>query len=177
MLALLAAAGVVGLAARGRAGRAAAVAVTAGALAAGVGGSALYAASFVPVAVGLEEEERFLIRTASYHEGVLWLNRELPPDARVLFEPETFLYLEVPYVGFSAYVLPPQATPERIRGFVREHRITHVAVLAGSGGTRTQLEALTLIPLAQVPVRGVTSRALGGVDLRATLSVFRVADQ
>jgi hypothetical protein len=174
VLALLAAAGIVGLARRGRAGRAAAAAITAGALAVGLSGSAVYAASFVPAGLGIEEEERFLLRTASYHDGVLWLNRELPPTATVLIETESLLYLELPHVGFTRYVLPTSSSPERVRSFVREHGITHVAVLAGSGGTAPQLEALDLRHLADVEVRGVTSRTLRRAYLPATMAVYEV---
>jgi hypothetical protein len=159
-LAVLAAFGILALAARGRAARIVAVATTAAALLAGLGISVVYAAQFVPVAVGHESKEHFLRRKVSLYDGIAWLNNRLGPNDKVLLDVWSLLYLRVPYVTFGTMgdLLPPEAGPEATRTFVDENHVTHVAVLADDRARRRQVGYLHATLLARVPVTPVRSR-------------------
>jgi len=159
-LAVLAAIGIVALAARGRLGRAVAVGVTAAALLMGLGISAVYAAQFVPVAAGHESEEDFLSRKVSLYAGVDWLNTRLGEDDKVLLNVWSLLYVDVPYVTFGTMgdLLPLEAGPEATRTFVAENGVTHVAVLADDEARRRQVAYLDTRLLGRVPVTPVRSR-------------------
>ena len=159
-LAVLAAIGILALAARGRLGRAVAVGVTAAALLMGLGISAVYAAQFAPVAAGRESEEDFLSRKVSLYDGVDWLNNRLGKDDKVLLNVWSLLYLDVPYVTFGTMgdLLPLEAGPEPTRAFVAENGVTHVAVLADDVGRRRQVAYLDARLLERVPVTPVRSR-------------------
>jgi hypothetical protein len=158
--AVLAAIGIVALASEGRAGRLMATTVTGAALAAGVGVSAVYAAQFVPVAIGAESEREFLTENTSYFEGVDWMNRNLPPDARVVVDHVFVLHLDRPAVVWTADVLPTTAGPAETRAFVERFRLTHAAVFAADGARRRQLRYLGARVIGRVSVRPVTSRTL-----------------
>jgi hypothetical protein len=159
-LAVLAAIGILALAARGRLGRAVAVGVTAAALVIGLGISAVYAAQFAPVVAGRESKEDFLSRKVSLYDGVDWLNNRLGEDDKVLLNVWSLLYLDVPYVTFGTMgdLLPPEAGPEATRTFVAENGVTHVAVLADDEARRRQVAYLDARLLARVPVTPVRSR-------------------
>jgi Dolichyl-phosphate-mannose-protein mannosyltransferase len=159
-LAVLAAIGILALAARGRLGRAVAVGVTAAALVIGLGISAVYAAQFAPVVAGRESKEDFLSRKVSLYDGVDWLNNRLGEDDKVLLNVWSLLYLDVPYVTFGTMgdLLPLEAGPEATRTFVAENGVTHVAVLADDEARRRQVAYLDARLLARVPVTPVRSR-------------------
>jgi hypothetical protein len=159
-LAVLAALGVLALAASGRVARVAAVGVTSVALVAGFGISSVYAAQFVPVAVGAEPKEKFLIRKVSLYEGVEWLNRRLGPGDKVLLNIWSLLYLDVPYVTFGTMgdVLPLDAGADATRSFVSRNAVTHVAVLADDDARRHQVGYLDTRLVARVSVTPVRSR-------------------
>jgi hypothetical protein len=159
-LALLAALGILALAARGRVGRLVVVGVTSAALLAGLGISGVYAAQFMPVALGRESEEEFLTRKASLYDGVEWMNERLGQEDKVLLNVWTLLYLDVPYVTFGTMgdLLPPEAGPEATRSFVAENDVTHVAVLADDEARRRQVGYLDARLLESVPVTPVRSR-------------------
>jgi hypothetical protein len=162
-LAVLAAVGILALAARGRLGRAVAVGVTAAALLMSLGISAVYAAQFVPVAAGLESEKDFLSRKVSLYDGVDWLNTRLGKNDKVLLNVWSLLYLDVPYVTFGTMgdLLPLDAGPGPTRAFVAENGVTHVAVLADDQARRRQVAYLDARLLARVPVTPVRSRTRG----------------
>jgi len=159
-LAVLAAIGILALAARGRLGRAVAVGVTAAALGMGLGISAVYTAQFAAVAAGHESEEDFLSRKVSLYDGIHWLNNRLEKDDKVLLGVWSLLYLDVPYVTFGTMgdLLPLDAGPEATRTFVADNRVTHVAVLADDGARRRQVAYLDARLIERVPVTPVRSR-------------------
>jgi hypothetical protein len=159
-LALLAAFGILALAVRGRLARVMAVGVTAAALLAGLGISAVYAAQFAPVAVGHESEHDFLTRKVSLYDGIDWLNDRLGKDDKVLLNLWSLLYVDVPYVTFGTMgdLLPLDAGPEATRTFVAENGVTHVAVLADDEARRRQVAYLDARLIERVPVTPVRSR-------------------
>lgn len=169
---VLAAVGIVELARAGRAGRLAAVLVTAGALVAGAGVSAVYAAQFGRVVVGLESEDAFLRDNVSYHEGMEWMNEHLPPDAKVLLGHVLLLHLDREGLVWTADALPASAGPEETRAFFRRNGITHAAVL-GRGEPR-QLRWVGARRIARVPVRTITSRTLSSLGPPDVLTVYEV---
>jgi hypothetical protein len=159
-LAVLAAFGILALAARGRLGRIVAVGTTAAALLAGLGISVVYAAQFVPVAVGHESKEHFLRRKVSLYDGIASLNDRLGQNDKVVLDFWSLLYLRVPYVTFGTMgdLLPPEAGPEATRTFVAENHVTHLAVLADDRARRRQAGYLHAGLVARVPVTPVRSR-------------------
>jgi hypothetical protein len=173
-LALLAALGILALAQRGSAGRAVAAISTAAALAVGVAASLAYAAQFVPVVVGREPKEEFLLENAPYYAGIEWLDRRLGSDDRVLTDLPDLLYLEMPYTTFGTMgdLLPPTAGADRTRAFVRATGAKYAAVLARHQDRVRQLEYVDARLIARVSVRNVTSRTLSDLGPPETLLVY-----
>jgi hypothetical protein len=170
--AVLAALGIVALARRGRAGRVAAAGVTTAALVTGLAVSAVYAAQFVPVAVGRESEREFLAENTSYFEGIDWLNRNLPPNARVVIDHVFVLHLDRPAVVWTSDVLTTAAGPAETRAFVERYDLTHAAVFAADRARRRQLRYVGARVIARVTVRPVTSRTLSEIGPPETMLVY-----
>ena len=157
-LAVLAAVGMVELARAGRLGRLATIAVTTGALAAGLGITLAYAGQFVSVVTGRESEQQFLLDNTSYYAATAWVNDHLPPDARVAVD-HVFVYpFEPDAIVWSSDVLESTAGADEMRSFVRRLGITHAVVFEGN--RRTQLEAVGARVIARIEARPVVSRTL-----------------
>jgi hypothetical protein len=176
ILAVLAAVGALSLAARGVAGLGVVSAATGAAFATGLVVSSVYAAQFIPVAVGAQEREAFLRREVSLYDGVEWLNKHLGPRDTVAFDGWTLLYLRVPYVTFGTHgdLLPLNAGPRETKQFVRDNGITHLAVLARDENRIRQAGYLDAHLVARVPVRSVTSRTLSKIGPPETMLVYEV---
>jgi hypothetical protein len=176
-LAVLAALGILALAAESRLGRLVAVTVTSGALAAGLGGSAVYAAQFVPVVLAGQPAPQFLREKVSNFDGIVWLNRHLPPSATVATDIWGLFYLQMHYVTFGTMgdLLPPQAGPSATRAFVARYRITDVAILDGDAARRRQVGYLHARLIGTVSVRSVRSRTLGHFGRRHDMLVYAIA--
>jgi hypothetical protein len=177
ILAILAALGIVGLVGRGRTGRIVSVTVTVGALAAGAVVSAVYASQFVRVAVGRESADAFLTRTVSYHEGTIWLNRNLPADARVALDHVFVLHVDRPAIAWTSEALPTTAGPGATRAFFRRYRLTHALVFSGDAARRRQLGYVDASLVGRVKVHAVTSRTLSRIGPEETMDVYRVPDR
>jgi hypothetical protein len=176
VLAVLAAMGALALARRGVTGLVGASVVTGAALATGLVVSLVYAAQFIPVAVGAQDRETFLRKEASLYEGVEWLNRHLGPDDTVAFDGWTLLYLRVPYVTFGTHgdLLPSDAGPDETWRFVRENGVTHLAVLARNTNRIRQAGYVGARLVARVQVRSVTSRTLSEIGPPEVMLVYEV---
>lgn len=157
VLALLAAVAMVAVARAGRVGRIATVAIVLAALTSGLGVSALYASRFIPVVAGIESDEEFLRRKASYHEAVVWVNRNLPSDARVLSDVRGVLHLERAYVTWTPSALPSTGDA---RAFVRRQRLTHALVRADNEPHVRQARDAGGRVVGRLTARQVTSRTL-----------------
>ena len=176
-LAVLGALGTLALAREGRLGRLLVVAVTAGALAVGLGASTVYAAQFAPVVLGNERTEQFLREKVSNYEGVEWLNRRLGPQARVATDIWALFYLHMPYATFGTMgdLLPPDAGAAETEAFVAKHRITHMAILDGDAARRRQVGYLHARLVGRVSVRSVKSRTRGHYGPRHQMLVYAVS--
>jgi hypothetical protein len=176
-LAVLAALGTLALAREGRLGRLLVVAVTAGALAVGLGASTVYAAQFAPVVLGNERPEQFLREKVSNYEGVEWLNQRLGPQARVATDIWALFYLHMPYATFGTMgdLLPPDAGAAETEAFVAKHRITHIAILDGDAARRRQVGFLHARLVGRVSVRSVKSRTRGHYGRRHQMLVYAVS--
>lgn len=172
VLALLAAIAIVAVARAGRLGRMLTVSIVTGALAAGLGVSTLYASRFVAVSAGLESKETFLQRKASYHDATAWVNRNLPPDARVLTDVRGSLHLERPYVVWTPSALPGGADAREAAAFVLRNRFTHAVVLDWNTPHVRQARQAGGRVVARVTARSVTSRTLDELGLPETFLVF-----
>jgi hypothetical protein len=171
-LAVLSALGAVALAERGRAARLAVVTVVAGALATGLAVSLVYVGQFVPVVAGLESEREFLTEKSSYYEGIDWLNRNLPPDARVALGHLFLLHADRPAVYWSSDVLPTTAGPAESRAFFRRFGITHAEVFDWDVARKRQLGYAGARPIARLTVHAVTSRTLAEIGPPETVVVY-----
>lgn len=176
-LALVAAVGIVGLAGRGRTGAIVVRTVVAGAFAAGVAVSAVYASRFVPVALGLQSDDEFLTANVSYHEATLWLNDRLPRDARVVLDHVFVLHVDRPAIAWTSDALPTSAGPGETRRFFRRERLTHALVFASSTAKQRQLKYVGATLVTRLTVHAVTSRALSRVVPAEPMEVYRVADR
>jgi 4-amino-4-deoxy-L-arabinose transferase-like glycosyltransferase len=175
--AVLAAVGIVALAARGRFGRLVAVGATAGALASGLGITAVYAAQFVPVVTGSESKREFLLENTSYYAATDWMNRNLPPDARVLLDHVFAFPVDRPTVVWTVDVLESTAGPGETRAFARRFGLTHAAVFATNGRRLRQLEHLRARLLARVTVRPVRSRTRSELGPPERMLVYELPPQ
>lgn len=175
-LAVLGVAGGRALAGRGRLGRAGVAVAGAGALAAGLAVSLVYTAQFVPVAVGAERADAFLLRKTSYYELDRWIDDHLPPDAHVLLESPNVLYVGRRATSLSLDVLPLDAPPSAARELVRREGITHV-VLSTIGAERSaQFAPLRLRGIARVRAQEVISRTRAEFGSVVEFVVLTVAD-
>jgi hypothetical protein len=175
VLAVAAAVGITALAERGRLAKLVAVTVTGGALAAGAGASAVYASQFVSVAVGRESDDAFLRETVSYGESDDWINKHLPPDARVVIDHVFLLPIERPAVTWNADALPGAAGPAETRAFFRHYGLTHAVIFAGNTKRQRQLRYVGARPIARITVHAVTSRARSEIGPPETMTVYRVS--
>ena len=173
-LAVLAAVGMVELARAGRLGRLATIAVTTGALAAGLGITLAYAGQFVPVVTGRESEEQFLLDNTSYYAATAWVNEHVPRDARVAVD-HVFVYpFEPEAIVWSADVLESNAGEAETRAFVRRFGITHAVVFADNRVRRRQLDAVGARVIARVQARPVVSRTLSELGPPETMLVYEL---
>jgi Dolichyl-phosphate-mannose-protein mannosyltransferase len=176
ILAVLAAVGALALAVRGAAGLGVVSVATGAAFATGLVVSSVYAAQFIPVAVGAQERAAFLRKEVSLYDGVEWLNQHLGSHDTVAFDGWTLLYLRVPYVTFGTHgdLLPLNAGPRETKQFVRENGITHLAVLARDKNRIRQAGSIGGQLVARVPVRSITSRTLSKIGPPETMLVYEV---
>ena len=171
-LAVLAAVGMVELARAGRLGRLATIAVTTGALAAGLGITLAYAGQFVPVVAGRQSEEQFLLENTSYYAATAWVNDHVPRDARVAVD-HVFVYpFEPEAIVWSADVLPSTAGADETRAFVRRFGITHAVVFEGN--RRRQLRAVGARVIARIEARPVISRTLSELGPPQPMLVYEL---
>ena len=174
LLAVLAAVGIVALARAGRLGRLATVAVTTGAVAAGLGITLAYAGQFVPVVTGRESEEQFLRENTSYYEATAWVNEHVPPDGRVAVD-HVFVYPLTPEaIVWTADVLESDAGEAETRAFVRRYGITHAVVFADNRVRRRQLDAVGARMIARVQARPIMSRTLHELGPPETMHVYEL---
>lgn len=173
-LAVLAALGLVALAKRGRLARGVTVAVTALALCASLGGTAVFASQFAGVVVGTESAAAFLRQKAAYYEGAVWVNDHLPADARVLYGPGSSLYVERDLVNWSLDALPLGADRAETLRFFAATRPTHAAVLATDKQRLRQLRWVGAVRIGEVGVHQVFSRTRNEVGPEERMLVFAI---
>ena len=174
VLSVLAATGILALAAAGRTARWVTAAVCAGALLAGAAITVAYSAQFVPVALGLESREQFLRENTPYYDGLEWLNEHAPNARGVLLDHVLVLYSDAPAVAWTADALPSTARPRELRALVRRYDITHAEVFASSRDKRRLLAAIGAKQIGKVTVHGVTSRTLSELGPPQTMLVYEL---
>jgi hypothetical protein len=174
--AVLAALGTLALGRQARLGWLVAVAVTASALAVGLGASTIYAAQFAPVVFGTQAKDTFLREKVSNFAGVEWLNRNLGHHAKVATDIWGLFYLQMPYVTFGTMgdLLPPNAGPEATRAFLAKYQITNVAILDNDVARRRQIGYVDAHLIGRVTVRSVQSRTRGHFGPRHVMLVYAV---
>lgn len=175
-VAVLAAIGIVALARESRVGRLLATTVTVGALAVGLGASAVYAAQFVPVVVGTQTTRQFLLEKVSNYQGVEWLNQSLGRSDTVATDVWALFYLHARYTPFGTMgdLLPADAGSSATRAFVAKYGITHIAILDGDRARRRQVEFLHAQLIARISVRSVQSRTRGRFGPKHDMLVYSI---
>jgi hypothetical protein len=176
-LGVLAAVGIVALARRGRFGAYVSVTAAVAAFAVGAAVSAVYASRFALVVSGRESEDAFLRRMVPYHDATVWLNDNLPPEARVALDHSFVLHVDRPALSWTSDALPTTEGRQRTQEFFRSHRLTHVLVFSSNVARHRQLRYVEAVPVARVTVRNVTSRGLGRLGPEETMEVYRVGDR
>jgi hypothetical protein len=63
-----------------------------------LGYNVAFNAQFIPVVIGVESEEEFLVKKVSYYHDIEWMNDNLPADARILFFPLKTYYLDLDFI-------------------------------------------------------------------------------
>ncbi|MBW3624233.1 MAG: hypothetical protein KY468_12575 [Armatimonadetes bacterium] len=97
----------------------------------GTAGSLYYCGLAIPVAVGLQSRESYFERAYPYYDEVVYINRHLPPDAKLLItDPRGGYYLERPFVRtgiYQAYLdYGAMRTPDDLLRRLRQLGVTHV---------------------------------------------------
>jgi hypothetical protein len=176
-VAVLAALGILALARESRLGRLLATTVTAAALAVGLGASTVYAAQFVPVVLGTQPSDQFLLQKVSNYHGIEWLNQSLGHNDRVATDVWALFYLRVPYTPFGTMgdLLPANAGPAATRAFVSKYGITDIAILDGDQARRRQVGYLRAHLTARISVRSVQSRTRGHFGPKHDMLVYAIA--
>ena len=126
----------------------------------------------MPVVTGRESREEFLTEKTSYYEGVACLNRNLPPDARVLIGHVFVLYVARPTVVSTPDVLESTAGPAETRAFVRRYGLTHAALFTTDVVRRRQVRYLGARLIGRVTVHPIRSRTLAEIGPPETMLVF-----
>lgn len=130
----------------------------------------LFAWQVAPGALGLEDEGAFVQRLTGTYEALDWLERELPPDGRVLvIGVRNLYYLDRPYVRLFPPLLAPTDPTAKVIATMREYDVRYVAWLAGRPDEELGRD-LRLLEALQVPRIG--SRTLGRVEGSETLRVY-----
>jgi hypothetical protein len=175
-LAVLAALGALALIRQGRLARRLVIAITAGALAVGLGASTVYASQFVPVLVGSESTQQFLREKVSNYDGVEWLDQMLGPRDTLATDIWALYYLDMPSTTFGTMgdLLPADAGPAATRAFVARYGVTRIAILDGDEARRRQVGYLRAHLLARVSVRSVQSRTRGHFGPRHDMLVYEI---
>jgi 4-amino-4-deoxy-L-arabinose transferase-like glycosyltransferase len=129
--------------------------------------TALFGWSILPGAVGIESETEFVQEETGTYDALRWLDRNLPPEGRVLIGVRNLYWLERPYARFTeplfAWQHPTEVNVERMR----EYDVRYLAFLEGELPTPLEPLRPSLRPLATLRVPEVTSRTLGSsVDRR-----------
>jgi hypothetical protein len=174
VLAVLAAVGILALAKEGRVGRFLAIGGTTAALLVGGGVTLAYASQFAPVVVGLQSEADFRREEVSYHQGVEWLNANLPADARVAVDFVFVLHVDRPAVAWTSDALPTTAGARETRAFVRRYGLTHALIFTNNAGRTRQLSFVGARRVARVTVHPVLSRTRSTVGPPETMDVYRI---
>jgi hypothetical protein len=176
-LAVLAAVGVLALAARGRIGRIVAATATGAALLTGLVAALAYTSRFVPVVFGTQSKETFLLRNAPYYAGIESLDRRLGSNDKLLTDLPTLLYLDMTHTTFGTMgdLLPPSAGAEQTRAFIRATGARYAAVLARHRDRVRQMQYVGADRIAEVNVRSVTSRTLSELGPVETLLIYSLS--
>lgn len=100
-------------------------------LAAGAAISAAYCAQFLPVVLGAESREAYLLRKAPYHEEVSRINRLLRPSDKIYFTPAASYYLQIPFGGgptaFQGLLdFQRLRTPQQVADWFKGQGFTHI---------------------------------------------------
>ena len=95
-----------------------------------LGFNVLFNAQFAPVVFGLESRDEFLARKVSFYDDIMWLNENLPTDARVLFFHGKTFYLRRDFVCGDRNVWPigEQTTADGYLDLLQKRGITHLFV-------------------------------------------------
>ena len=97
--------------------------------------SVIKSMNFVPVAIGLEDELKFLSKKVSFYEDFEWLNDNLPDDALIFFAHLKPYYLENDYYIPESHFLDDFERMNHIQffDFLNNKGITHIFIPNDSG--------------------------------------------
>lgn len=126
----------------------------------------LFAYRVLPGALGIESRAAYVQRQTGTYDALQWLDRELPPQGRVLVGLRNAYWLDRPYAVFDLTLFNfGQPTDEAIAR-MRRHDVRYLAFLDGTLPTPLEPLRPRLRELARLDVPYVTSRTLGRIEGR-----------
>ncbi len=145
---------------RGRALAATVAAVTVAPLLAITG---LFTWRIAPGALGVESQSHFVQRLTGTYDAFSWMDRNLPPQGRVLMNIRDTYWLKRPSAVFTVPLFNFSQTPFQTIAYLRRYDIRYVAFFEGTLPAQLNPIRPRLRMLARLDVPYVTSRTLGRV--------------
>ncbi len=123
--------------------------------------TALFATRLVPGVIGTESTPHFVQRLTGTYDAFAWLDRNLPPQGRVLLGVRGAYWLHRPYATYDLPLFGEQNSTATIEARMRHYDIRYLAFFEGQlpPPLRPLRSSLQHVTTLDVPL--VTSRALG----------------
>jgi hypothetical protein len=134
--------------------------------------SGLFAARLLPGVIGTESTPHFVQRLTGTYDAFAWLDRNLPPQGRVLIGVRGAYWLHRPYATYDLPLFGDQDSTATIEARMRRYDVRYLAFFEGelAPPLRPLQSRLQRIATLEVPL--VTSRALGTSTVKR-LVVYR----
>jgi 4-amino-4-deoxy-L-arabinose transferase-like glycosyltransferase len=124
----------------------------------------LFAWRIAPGALGTESQPHFVQRLTGTYDAFRWMDRNLPPQGRVLMNIRDTYWLKRPSAVFTVPLFNFSQRPSQTIAYMRRYDIRYVAFFEGTLPAQLDPIRPRLRILARLDVPYVTSRTLGRVQ-------------
>jgi hypothetical protein len=132
----------------------------------------LFAARLVPGVVGTESTPHFVQRLTGTYNAFAWLDRNLPPEGRVLLGVRGAYWLHRPYATYDLPLFGSRDSTSTLVKRMRQYDVRYLALYEGEFPPPLRPLRNRLVRIATLAVPFVTSRALGTHTMKR-LVVYR----
>jgi 4-amino-4-deoxy-L-arabinose transferase-like glycosyltransferase len=124
----------------------------------------LFAWRIAPGALGTESQPHFVQRLTGTYDAFRWMDRNLPPNGRVLLDIRDTYWLKRPSAVFTVPLFNFSQQPVQTIAYMRRYDVRYVAFFEGTLPAQLDPIRPRLRMLARLEVPYVTSRTLGRVE-------------